>query len=115
MYMQIKKLMVLFSSLCIIFSCSNNNNNDKTNRIYSKNICSEHIAPFYYESNNPNIKDNVKDLCDCLWKKLPVNGWERKVSTKLYEGKDIGWKIKSFSTIFESNYDKCVKELMFND
>ena len=24
--------------------------------------------------------------------KLPVNGWERKVSTKLYEGKDIGWK-----------------------
>ncbi len=89
MYMQIKKLMVLFSSLCIIFSCSNNNNNDKTNRIYSKNICSEPIAPFYYESNNPNIKDNVKDLCDCLWKKLPVNGWERKGKAIAIAGKKL--------------------------
>ena len=40
--------------------------------------------------------------------KLPANGWERKaVCTKLYEGKDIGWKIKSFSTIFESTMIKC--------
>ena len=67
MYMQIKKLMVLFSSLCIIFSCSNNNN-DKTNRIYSKNICSEPIAPFYYESNNPNVYDCTGPFNETLCK-----------------------------------------------
>ena len=113
MNMQIKNLIVFVISLFIIFSCSNNN--DKINRVYSKDICSEPIAPFYYESNRISIKEDIKKLCDCLWKKLPVNGWERKVSSKLYAGKDIGWKIKSFSTIFEYNYENCVKELALYD
>ena len=52
-------------------------------------------------------EEKLKLLCDCIWNNFPEDGWERIVSEKLYNGEDIGWKIKSFSTIFESNLKKC--------
>ena len=63
----------------------------KEKNLTSKDICEE----------------KLKLLCDCIWNNFPEDGWERTVSEKLYKGEDIGWKIKSFSTIFESNLKKC--------
>ena len=103
-------IFIIFFLFCV--SCDNNKNS--SGKIYSKNICSEAIAPFYYESKNIDAKKQLKELCRCMWEKLPEGGWERKTSTLLHQGKDIGWKIKSFSTIFENNYKNCKSELSLN-
>ena len=74
-------------------------------------FCKEPIPEFTLNYNsNPSNKE-VATLCSCIWNKFPENGWERKISIKLYKGEDIGWKIKSFSTIFEANLKSCKKEL----
>ena len=50
-------------------------------------------------------------MCTCIWKSFPENGWERKVSQKLYNGEEIGWKIKGFSGKFEISYKNCKKQI----
>ena len=50
-----------------------------------------------------------------IWDKFPINGWERKVSLKLYKGEDIGWKVKSFSTVFENNLKNCKETVLKNE
>ncbi len=113
MFFKKKYKTFFFIIICfLIGSCSNNKTQEK---LYSKDICPEPIAPFFYENNNERSISEIKFMCKCLWNKLPENGWERKVSIKLYKGEDIGWKIKSFSTIFEKNYSNCSKELVSND
>ena len=39
----------------------------------------------------------------------------KKTSTMLHKGEDIGWKIKSFSTIFEFNYKNYLNEIVINE
>ena len=97
----IYKILVLLS-LVIIFSCGENKK-----EFTSKDICEEKLPPFTEKFNNQLDKDKLKLLCKCMWATFPKDGWERKVSEKLYNGEDIGWKIKSFSTVFESNLKKC--------
>ena len=65
------------------------------------------IPYFMSDSGGKIDQEKLKLLCDCIWNNFPKDGWERMVSEKLYNGEDIGWKIKSFSTIFESNLKKC--------
>ena len=105
---------IIIFSIFILFCISCDNKKNSTGKFYSKDICSEDIAPFYYESKNIGAREQLKNLCKCMWEKLPEGGWERKTSTLLHRGKDIGWKIKSFSTIFENNYKICKSELSLN-
>ena len=32
----------------------------------------------------------------------------------MYDGEDIGWKIKSFSSLFELKYKQCISQLNIN-
>tara|TARA_A100001011_G_scaffold387779_1_gene466195 strand:+ start:9564 stop:9833 length:270 start_codon:yes stop_codon:yes gene_type:complete len=89
----------------VISSCDNKKN------ITSKDICSEELPPFKEKFNGDYDTTKLKLLCKCIWNNLPKDGWERKVSRKLYNGEDIGWKIKSFSTIFELNLKKCKSKI----
>ena len=93
---------LLFFILIFIVSC-----NKKEKYLTSKDICEEKLPPFFEKFDNQFDKDKLKLLCDCIWNNFPEDSWERVVSEKLYNGEDIGWKIKSFSTIFESNLKKC--------
>ena len=81
--------------------------NKKEKHLTSKDICEEKLPPFIEKIDSQCDKEKLKLLCDCIWNNFPEDGWERIVSEKLYNGEDIGWKIKSFSTIFESNLKKC--------
>ena len=93
---------LLFLILVFIMSCDK-----KEKNLTSKDICEEKLPPFIEKFDGQFNKEKLKLLCDCIWNNFPENSWERTVSEKLYNGEDIGWKIKSFSTIFESNLKKC--------
>jgi len=93
---------LLFFILVFMVSCDK-----KEKYLTSKDICEEKLPPFIEKFDNKFDKEKLKLLCDCIWNHFPEDGWERIVSVKLYNGEDIGWKIKSFSTIFESNLKKC--------
>ena len=80
------------------------------NELSSKKACKEELPQFSIKTKDVQV---LKLMCECIWKSFPENGWERKVSKKLYNGEDIGWKIKSFSGIFEMNYKKCEKKHLF--
>ena len=92
----------LFFILAFIFSC-----NKKKKFLTSKDISEEKLPPFVEKFDNKFDKEKLKLLCDCIWNNLPEDGWVRVVREKLYNREDIGWKIKSFSTIFEINLKKC--------
>ncbi len=101
----IKKVIVFFLIL-FATSCSN-----KKKEITSKDICNEEL-PIFIEKFNGNYDTvKLKLLCTCIWNSFPEDGWERKISRKLYNGEDIGWKIKSFSTTFEFNLKKCKSKI----
>lgn len=99
---KISKFFFIFFLFLVIVSCDNNNK-----EITSKDICVEELPPFIEKFNGNYDATKLKQLCKCIWDNFPKDGWERKVSRKLYNGEDIGWKIKSFSTIFELNLKKC--------
>ena len=98
---KIYKILLLLN-LVFIVSCDK-----KEKHLTSKDICEEKLPPFIEKFDGQFDKEKLKLLCDCIWNNFPENGWERTVSEKLYNGEDIGWKIKSFSTIFELNLKKC--------
>ena len=93
---------IVFFVLVFIVSCGK-----KEKYLSSKDVCEEKLPPFIEKFDNQFDKEKLELLCNCIWANFPEGGWERKVSEKLYKGEDIGWKIKSFSTIFESNVKKC--------
>ena len=93
---------LLFFILSFIVSC-----NKKEKYLSSKDICEEKLPPFTEKFDDQFDQEKLKLLCDCIWNNFPEDSWERRVSEKLYNGEDIGWKIKSYSTIFESNLKKC--------
>ena len=93
---------LFFFILVFLVSCDK-----KEKYLTSKDICEEKLPPFMEKFDDQFDKEKLKLLCDCIWHDFPKDGWERIVSEKLYNGEDIGWKIKSFSTIFESNLKKC--------
>ena len=93
---------LLFFILVFIVSCDK-----KQKHLTSKYICEQKLPPFIEKFDNQFYEEKLKLLCDCIWNNFPEGGLERKVSEKLYNRENIGWKIKSFSTIFESNLKKC--------
>ena len=97
----IYKMIVYFVAILIV-SCS-----EKEQDLTSKDICTEKLPSFKEKFEEKYDGEKLKLLCKCIWGNFPKGGWERKVSEKLYNGQDVGWKIKSFSTIFESNLRKC--------
>ena len=103
------KVRNFFLTLFLFYVIASCNNNKKV--ITSKDICSQQLPPFVEKFNGDYDKNKLKLLCKCIWNNLPEDGWERKVSKKLYNGEDIGWKIKSFSTIFELNLKKCKSKI----
>ena len=92
-----------------LFSCKKKDSNDIPNSI---KVCEEKLPPFNEKFSGQEDIEKLKKLCKCIWRNLPADGWERKVSEKLYNGEDIGWKIKSFSTIFEAKLNTCKKEIL---
>ena len=88
---------------------------EKKKEISSYDVCEETLPPFNEKFNNISDAKLLKSLCKCIWQKFPINGWERKVSMKLYKGEDIGWKIKSFSTVFEGNLKSCKEIILRNE
>lgn len=102
-------ILLLLFSIIFLSSCEYKNSDDK--RLYSKEICNEKVAPFYYKNSSIESESELKDLCSCIWDKFPENSWQRKINIKLYNGEDIGWRIKSFSGMFESKYKLCINEL----
>ena len=105
---KIRNFFYIFFILLVITSCSNDNNKKE---ITSRDICSEELPSFIEKFNGDYNTTKLKLLCKCIWNNFPKDGWERKVSKKLYHGEDIGWKIKSFSTIFELNLKKCISKI----
>jgi len=96
--------------LILLSSCEK-----KQKEISSYDVCEETLPPFNEKFNNISDTKLLKSLCKCIWEKFPINGWERKVSMKLYKGEDIGWKIKSFSTVFEGNLKSCKEIILRNE
>ena len=96
--------------LILLSSCEK-----KQKEISSYDVCEETLPPFNEKFNNISDTKLLKSLCKCIWQKFPINGWERKVSKKLYKGEDIGWKIKSFSTVFEENLKSCKEIILRNE
>ena len=103
-------LTLYMSFLILLSSCEK-----KEREISSYDVCEETLPPFNEKFNNISDAKLLKSLCKCIWQKFPINGWERKVSNKLYKGEDIGWKIKSFSTIFEGNLKSCKEIILRNE
>ena len=99
-----KKIYKILLSFILFFMVSCDK---KEKNLTTKDICEEKLPPFTEKFDNQFDKEKLKLLCDCIRNNFPKDGWERKVSEKLYNGEDIGWKIKSFSTTFESNLKKC--------
>ena len=105
----------MYLILCLFFFILFSSCKKKEKEISSYNVCEETLPSFNEKFNNISNAKLLKSLCKCIWDKFPVNGWERKVSIKLYNGEDIGWKIKSFSTIFESSLKSCKKIVLKNE
>lgn len=101
----------LYMSLLILLSSCEK----KEKEISSYDVCKETLPPFKEKFNNISDAKLLKSLCKCIWQKFPINGWERKVSMKLYKGEDIGWKVKSFSTVFEANLKSCKEIILRNE
>ena len=101
----------LYMSLLILLSSCGK----KEKEISSYDVCEETLPPFNEKFNNISDTKLLKSLCNCIWQKFPINGWERKVSMKLYKGEDIGWKVKSFSTVFERNLKSCKEIILRNE
>ena len=93
---------LIFLVFFLLISCS-----EREKVLTSKDICTEKLPPFTEKFDDIYNQDKLKLLCNCIWSSFPEEGWERKVSEKLYNGENIGWKIKSFSTTFEANLKKC--------
>ena len=116
----IKKKKVYFFSLLffitlIFITSSCKKKNSEEDKLYSKKICDQKVAPFYYSNTTYEGKQELKKLCNCIWNKFPEGSWQRKINIKLYDGEDIGWKIKSFSSLFELNYKQCISQLNINE
>ena len=107
------RILIIFITFFIFFNSCDNNKENKV--LVSKDVCLEKLPPFNEKFNNKENIILLKSLCTCIWNRFPKNGWERKVSEKLYNGEDIGWKIKSFSTIFENNLNEFKKEIFTNN
>ncbi len=105
----IVKLLIAGLFFLVMSSCGKDNNKEG---LSSKKYCDEKLPLFYLKNDN---KEDITSVCSCIWNSFPKNGWERKVSTKLYNGEDIGWKIKSFSGIFELKLKKCKEKLNIID
>ena len=110
-----KSVSSILTVLLLILLNSCNKNSDNKSNFYSKKICKEKVAPFYYNNKSSQSENELLLLCSCLWQKFPEGSWQRKLNIKLHKGEDIGWKIKSFSTIFENNYKICLKELNIDE
>lgn len=109
------KIMFLKHKNCIILSilisffvsaCS-----EEKKVMSSKTVCSQKLPFFQEKFSGLENESKLKILCECIWNSFPRNGWERKVSEKLYKGEEIGWKIKSFSTVFETNLKICKNDI----
>ena len=72
---------LLFLNLFFIVSCDK-----KEKYLTSKDICIEKLPSFIEKFDGQFNKEELKLLCDCIWNNFPENGWERKVSEKLYNG-----------------------------
>jgi hypothetical protein len=83
--------------------------------LYSKDICSQKITSFYFENNSTNSINDLKNYVHVYGISSPEYEWERKTNTMLHKGEDIGWKIKSFSTIFEFSYKNYLNEILINE
>lgn len=102
-----KNFYKIISFLCaiLIVSC------DEKDSLNTKDICQEKLPPFIEKFDNKFDEAKLKLLCNCIWTNFPEGKWERKASEKLYNGEDIGWKIKSFSTVFEATLKKCKSDI----
>ena len=108
-------LFLLFFITLVILIPSCKKKNSEEDKLYSKKICEQKVAPFYYSNTTNEGKQELKKLCNCIWKKFPEGSWQRKINIKLYDGEDIGWKIKSFSSLFELKYKQCISQLNINE
>ena len=51
--------------------------------------------------------EELEKLCSCIWKKFPIEGWERRTSRLITEGKDAGWRGKGFISRFGKALKEC--------
>ena len=110
---RLKSFFIIGITFLMFFSSCDHKKENKI--LISKDVCEEKLPPFNEKFNNEENLIFLKSLCKCIWNRFPINGWERKVSEKLYNGENIGWKIKSFSTVFENNLNECKQKIINNE
>ena len=69
--------------------------------------CEEPIQEFTLGPYSNPSKDEIRRLCSCIWNQFPESGWERRVSQKLVNGEDPGWRLKGFTHRFGNAMEKC--------
>ena len=84
---KIYKILVFF---IVIFTVSCG---EKEKNLTTKDICEEKLPPFMEKFDNQLDKEKLKLLCNCIWANFPEEGWERRVSEKLYNGENIKMNI----------------------
>ena len=69
--------------------------------------CKESLPEFTLgPTSNPSDAE-VEKLCSCIWSKLPVGGWERRVSGQIRKGEDPGWRGRAFRQRFSAAFEDC--------
>jgi hypothetical protein len=69
--------------------------------------CKEPLPEFTLgPTSNPSDAE-VEKLCACIWSKLPVGSWERKVSAQIRDGEDPGWRVRGFVQRFSAAFEEC--------
>lgn len=69
--------------------------------------CAEPLPNFTLSYNSNPSKEQVKNLCSCIWRTFPDNGWEHDISKKIKNKQNPGPRINEFVPKFGEALKKC--------
>ncbi len=99
-------LKILFIASLFSFSAANAQESffDKRQKSVS---CAEPLPEFTLGADSNPTKSQVKNLCTCIWKSFPENGWEQDISKKIKNKQNPGPRVNEFVPKFGEALKKC--------
>ena len=58
--------------------------------------CSEPLPEFTLGPSSNPTRQQIKELCSCIWEKFPEGGWERRTSGEIKASRNPGWRGRAF-------------------
>jgi hypothetical protein len=99
------KMMILMVSFFTLYSSfAQGSYFDKEKKLV---ICKEALPEFTLSLTSKPNREQVKQLCSCIWNTFPPGGWEQRTSRKIRNRQDPGWRGRALISRFGKAMEKC--------